>query len=410
MTISKLRRCVAGLTIIAGLLPAWTSFAADPLAPDASALLQYIAPPETETPALHVGSFDIHPGITAGGTYDNNITLGSGANKHADEIWTIAPDMAVVDNNMEDGYGTSLNLDYSPSFVFFTHNTAYNSIDQSARLAAQWVMAKLSLGLTQTYQEEEGGVVEIGQRLRQTSYNTQLSSKYNLSDKMSVELDPRLSISETAGNLGDTEWGVDAFLNRLVTSKITVSVGGSGGYITVQDSPAQEYERALVRANYTVTEKVDLDATAGGEWRELSGQSTRSSPVFGFGGAYKPVDGTTITMEAYRRSEISSLITNQNYTATGVDAAVQQRFLDRFTAGLKASYENRQYYESAVNAGSSTPATRNDNFYLVHVDIGVAIRKNWTADVFYQYEDNISNDPTHKFRDGQVGFQTSWRL
>jgi hypothetical protein len=148
----------------------------------------------------------------------------------------------------------------------------------------------------------------------------------------------------------------------------------------------------------------------GGEWREFSGQSTRSSAVLGFGGAYKPVDGTTITMEAYRRSEISSLITNQNYTATGVDAGVQQRFLDRFTAGLKGSYENRQYYESAVTAAPTIPAIREDNFYLVHVDIGVNIRKNWTADVFYQYEDNISNDPTHKFADSQVGFQTSWRL
>jgi hypothetical protein len=269
-------------------------------------------------------------------------------------------------------------------------------------------MAKLSLGLIQTYQEEEGGVVEIGQRLRQTSYNTQLSSKYNLSDKMSIELDPRLSIAETSGNIGDTEWGADAFLNRLVTTKITVSVGGSGGYITVPGSPAQEYERALVRANYTLTEKVDLDATAGGEWREFTGQSTRSSPVFGFGGAYKPLDGTTITMEAYRRAEISSLITNQDYTATGVDAGIQQRFLDRFTAGLKGSYENRQYFHSG---GAPTgPASREDNFYLVHVDIGVNIRKNWTADVFYQYEDNASNDPTHKFGDDQVGFQTSWRL
>ncbi len=412
MTIQKQRRWFAGLLIATTLLSSRASFAADPLSPNAGTLMQAIAPP-IPSAALRLGSFDIHPGLAAGVTYDNNFTLAPTL-KRADVIWTVTPSIEADLDNTSEGYGTLLSLVYSPSFVEFMHNDDNDSVDQKAVFAASWVGAKLSLGVKQTYDEEKTGVVEVGQRLRTTTYKTEGSSKYNLSDKMSIELDPRLTIARTQNHIGYDEYAADAFLNRLVTSKITASLGGSFGYIDTIDTnvvatPEQKYERALLKLNYTLSGKVDLDATGGVEFREFGGANsgTRATPVFGIGGAYRPIEGTALTLEASRHDEVSAVFSDQNYTSTGINAGLNQRIMDRFFATVNGAYENRSYYTAAAGGGA---ATRSDNFYLVRVMIGANIRKDWTADVFYQYEDNVSNNPAFAFTDYQVGIQTSWRL
>jgi hypothetical protein len=101
------------------------------------------------------------------------------------------------------------------------------------------------------------------------------------------------------------------------------------------------------------------------------------------------------------------VLSDQNYTSTGINAGINQRIMDRFYASATAGYENRHYYTATAGAGT---ASRKDNFYLVRVMFGANIRKDWTADVFYQYEDNASNNTTFKFSDSQVGIQTTWRM
>ena len=409
MNILKPKSRFVGLVIAIAIPSSTAVFAVDPLSPNAETKLQAIAPP-VQTAALRLGSFDIHPGLSAGVTYDDNFTLAPTL-KRADVIWTVTPSIGAVLDNTSQGYGTLLSLDYAPSFVEFMHNDDNDSINQKAVFAASWVGAKLSLGVKQTYEEEKAGVVEVGQRIRTTTYRTEVNSKYNLSDKMSVELNPRLTIADSQTHIGYTEYAADAFLNRLVTSKVTASIGTSFGYLDVRDTPPshQEYERALLKLNYALSGKVDLDATAGAEFRQFGGgnSGSRATPVFGIGGAYRPFEGTTLTLEASRHDQVSAVISDQNYTSTGINAGIRQRFMDRFFASVNGAYENRDYYQATL---AGAPATRNDDFFLVRVMFGANIRKDWTADVFYQYEENVSTDLTHKFTDYQIGLQTSWRM
>ncbi len=354
MTILKPRCCFAGLLVTAIVLPSMAIFAADPLSPNASTMLQAIAPP-IPSAGLRLGSFDIHPEVALGGTYDNNFNL-SPNNRIADVIWTVNPSIGAVLDNTSDGYGTLLSLDYGPSFVEFMHHTDQDSVDQKAVFDASWVGAKLSLGVKQTYDEEKTGVVEAGQRLRTTTYQTQFSSKYILSDKMSIEVDPRLTIARNQNLIGYDEYAADAFLNRLVTPKITASLGASVGYINVVEIPDsyQKYERALLKLNYTLTGKVDVDATGGAEFREFGGadSGTKATPVFGIGGAYRPIEGTTLTLEASRHDEVSAVLSDQNYTSTGINVGLNQRILDRFYASVTGGYENRDYYTATAGAGT----------------------------------------------------------
>jgi hypothetical protein len=380
------------------------SLAADPLQPDATEHLNLLSL-STFVPSLNVGPFRLRPEVSGGATYDDNITL-SAANKLADWIWTISPRLSAVADHTFEGYGTLLRLDYSPTFVFFNQHTGNNNIEHHADLAGSWVMNKLSLGLRQRFEQTETGVIETGGRLQQREYNTELDTKYKLGEKTSIELNPRLTISETEKQLGYTEYGVDAFLNRQIASKTTGSLGGSGGYVDVEDSPHQIYERALLRLQYAATGKIDLEASAGGEWRQFSDRSATVTPVFGIAAAYRPFERTTITLEARRRDEISSALTNQNYTATGFTLGIRQRVFERVRANLTGSYDNRNY--NASNSGVT--AVRRDDVFRGRAEVEISLVRHLSMTFFYQYEKDDSNDPTRRFTDNQAGVQGTWRL
>jgi hypothetical protein len=347
----------------------------------------------------------LRPQLTAGATYDDNITLTT-TNKLSDWIWTVTPRLAAVADNTMDGYGTLLTIDYSPSFLFFTQHSDNDTIDHHASLAGSWVMSKLSLGLRQRFDQTTAGSIEVGERLRQRQYNTELTTRYKLGEKTSIELNPRLTISETENLIGYTEWAADAFLNRQLTSKIIGSFGGSGGYIDTDGSPIQTYERALARLTYALTGKVELNATGGVEWRDYHNGSSTVIPVFGLGAAYHPFEGTTITLEGHRRDEISGLLTNQDYTATTVALGLRQRVMDRLHVSFTGSYENRDYH--ATNTGVATP--RRDDFYLLRSEVELSLVRHFTVNVFYQYERDDSSDSTRRFADNQVGVQGTWKL
>ena len=404
MTISRLISSAARFTILTVLAFNATSHAADPLLPDATEQVKLLRPAML-IPSWRVGPFNLRPELSAGTTYDDNISLN--ATNTPDWIWTITPRLAAVADNTMDGYGTLLTIDYSPSFLFFTQHSDNDTVDHHASLDGSWVMSKLSLGLRQRFDQTTSGLVEVGERLRQRQYNTELTSRYKLGEKTSIELNPRLTISETENLIGYTEWGVDAFLNRQLTSKIVGSFGGSGGYVDATDgSPIQTYERALARLTYALTGKVELNATGGVEWRDFHNQSSTTIPVFGVGAAYHPFEGTTITLEGHRRDEISGLLTNQDYTATTVALGIRQRVMDRLHVSFTGSYENRDYHA----ANSAVPSPRRDDFYLLRGEVELSLVRHLTMSVFYQYEADDSSDSTRRFADNQVGVKGTWKL
>ena len=405
MTNSRSISHAVRLVSVAVLTLGAASFAADPLQPDSATQLRLLEPPIL-APSMRVGIFDLHPDITTGVTYDDNFAL-SPTNKLADWIWTITPHLSAVADNTADGYGSTLTLDYAPSFVIFTSHPGDDSIDQHARLSASWVGNKLSLSLIQQFDQTDGGVAEVGERIRQRHYLTALGTKYKLGERTSVELNPRLDIGDPENHIGYTEYAADFFLNRVITSKITGSVGGSAGYIDVTDGSNQIYQRALGRVAYGLSGKVDLVASAGAEWRQFTGnESDTATPVFGVGMAYRPFESTTITLEGRRRDEVSISDTNATYTATGVTLGIRQRLLERLYATLRGGFDYHDYRGQTPGISGS----RRDDIYLLRAGIGTHFGRHWTLDVFYQFSEDDTNDPTAGFIDHQFGLLCNWKL
>jgi len=379
------------------------SFATDPLVPTEVRPTELLRQ-EPKEPGFHAGIFDVHFGLGGGLTYDDNISL-SATNRQSDFIGRPTADILAVADDRADGVGTLLSLQYQPTGELFYQHTHDDALDQFARLQALWAMPKLTLGVAQQFTETSDAVIEIGRRVRQDYYNTDLTTQYKFSEKTSLEVDPRLTVSEGQSVIGSKEWAVDTFLNWAATAKLTPGIGGSFGYVDVDQGPSQHYERALARLIYTATAKLDFTASAGGEWRHYnSGLSPAVTPVFGLAGTYRPSDYTTLTLEGHRREEPSLILTGQDYITTGGTGEIRQRVWRMYFISLSGGYDLRDYRASEVGA----LATRRDHYYFGRAGIGAEYAHHWNVLVFCQHQRDDSNVDTQDFKDNQVGFQTAW--
>ena len=350
--------------------------------------------------------FDVSPRLAAQTIYDDNITIRSDT-KEGDAIFTASPGLTAVAGDQLSERPRLLTLSYSPTFIKFLENSQYDSIDHSGSIRGIWPFSKLTLGFSQTYDQSSGGVVDIGNRVDRKSYNTGLTSSYELSEKTSFEINARQAIQDyPEPYIGTKEWSNDDWINYLVAAKVVLGIGFTFGYIDVDRNPGQQYERLLVRAVYKLTYKVDVTASVGGELRQYEDGPSRAGAIFSLGASYWPRDGTTINLEAHRDNRNSALFAGQNYISTGFSLSVRQRFMDRFFVAVGGSYENAAY-ESAING---VAATRSEDYYLANASADIAITARWLAGLFFRHRENISSIGGLSFNNNQIGIQTSYQF
>lgn len=349
--------------------------------------------------------FDVTPRLNAQAVYDDNVNISSRVEQD-DFIWVTSPGItAVAGDSLSDS--PTLTLNYAPSFIVFTDHSEYDSIDHSANVAGIWPFSRLRLGFQQTFDQNTGGIVDVGNRVERRSFNTSLTSAYELSEKTSFEINARQMISDYPQPLiGTKEWSSDNWLNYLVAAKVVMGLGLTFGYVDVDRNPSQQYERALLRAVYKLTYKLDLNASAGGEFRQYKDGPNRFGAIFSLGASYWPRDGTTISVNGHRDNRNSALYSGQNYVSTGIGISVRQRFFDRLFATVGGTYEHAEYESSVFGVA----ATRSEDYYLVRTGVDVAITDRWLAGLFYRHRENISNSGVFGFSNNQIGIQTSYEF
>jgi hypothetical protein len=365
---------------------------------------------EPET-TLRYGAVDVFPFARAGVVYDDNIYI-TERSKQDDVIWSIAPGLLLAAGDYrqkEEGFAA---VQYSPNFLFFTDQNSNNAVDHDAQGRVQFHPGNWTLQLYQGFQQYSGAVADVGERVTRSIFTTEGSVRYEFSPKTSMEIRGRQLIvdyDETSANpvSGYNQWEAGAFLDYWVTPKFRVGPGVNLGWVDVPDSVNQSYQQFLARATYSVTEKVDFNGTAGMEVREFQGdQDNRWNGVFSLGVAYKPLENTFLSFDAFRRDETSVALLNQNYTLTGFAASIRQNFAVLYTASLTGGYYNAAYHSTV----EGVTADRDDDHFYVRVGADWNATGRFTIGVFYQFRNNDSSAPGYSFDNNQVGLSASYRF
>lgn len=358
-------------------------------------------------PALaSFGPFDVNASLFVRSVYDDNIFLAPSNVKTRDVVTSVSPSMQV--RYGEQGY-SSAKLDYTPTFQFFKDNGNNDAINHDARFQVEKTFTRLTVGLSQSFTRISDSAIGVatGQfsptRLEQDTFATRLLTKYDYSDKTSFEANGQFNVLDfaAAGLISSKEYVSDNWINYKATGKITTSAGLTFGYLDLSGGqPSQTYERGLVRMTYDAAGKLQFRATGGVEFRQMGGgKSDQVLPIFSIGATYRPLDSTTITLDASRAQTYAIQNVGQNLTTTGVSAEIRQEVMRKLTVYFGGGFYNTEY----------TPGDRSDDYYTLKYGVDFKATSRITVGAFHLYRDNAATGPgiVSSFRNHQFGVQAS---
>ena len=381
---------------------------------------------------LDLGPISVRPHLYIDAYYDDNVSLRR-SHKQEDFVWHIAPGALFGAGEFRGDKGTYVSLDYTMRGSIYPKHDGYDSLDHDVIMSGGWKLSKLTLGLSQAYEIENGKQVEVGAFVEEEAYTTLLTSKYELSDKTFFELNGRQSLICSKVRILDApdfklnainEWLAEAWGGYKATEKITAGVGGTIGWRDIRGfangatsaevTPNETFEQALVRASYRATEKLDLNGSAGLQFSQFQdGDDKGPSLVFTLGGSWQPLERTSVSLEGYRRDVPSFGLNGQNYTLTGTRASVRQLFLEKYTLSLSGGYENSHYTKNSSSVSGGSPTY---DYFWIRPGLDYQFNERWVTGLFYQYRTKNSNlnstslDLNHDYSNNQVGIYSSYRF
>lgn len=388
----------------------------------------------TDPPQLQLGPVDIHPRFTAGMRYDDNIYI-TRNNPQSDVIYSIFPaaqfiagdrqsmaefrvdnrdllnlsPLAFITTPSENWPGHLLTLDYGPRANWYTHASRNDGVDQFLTLNTLFPFARLILGVRQTYTYQNTQVIEANRLTPQTTFNTAITSAYQLSARTSIQVNLRRdSISYQAANLlGSADYRNDNWFGYQFSELLNLGGGATFGYVDVQNDTSQTYQQIMGRALYQLAEKVAVDASAGLEFRQFSTDTSGTlEPVFSLTGTYRWRPTTSFRLNAHRWDQ-ASVSSGYNYLMTGFSGGVNQQFLQRYSVDLSGGWDTYAY--SSYTGVPQSIASRNDNNYW-SVRLAFEFRFNpfLKASAYYRYAQQNYQTGNNGFTDNQIGLSATY--
>jgi hypothetical protein len=365
--------------------------------------------PEASPMAINRWHIDFQ--IAIGALYDDNIYVAH-TNRVGDFTLSISPLVIVTLGDYENHLDNYLSVAYQPTYLYYPDHSGLNAWENQVLVDGQYVMNRLTLSGQFRFDSKTGQSLttindESVGRVDRNIYDALLRAEYALTGKISVETELEWLYHDYKNRIDSTDYTARVFLNYQVAPKIKIGPGFAIGYTDVQNGASQVYEQALVQAIYAATEKLSFDSRAGVEFRHFnSGASDKADPIFSLGATYHPFVDTTIDLNAYRRQRSSADQFGQNLISTGVSLLVSQKLFQRFTASIEGGYEHSKYNSAARNVSAS----RQDDFYYGRAGIAYDFRDWLTAEIYYLYRENDSNDTFRSFYENIGGIQMVFKF
>ena len=400
-----------------------------PTQDSANDLVRDLTGASSKTGLLQWHNIKLFPRATVSALSDDNINIQTTA-QESDIIWSLSPGGTILagDPGVPIPEGTTVAglrmlprqpyfvpdaqpakmflLDYAPTFKYFDSHTQFDNVDEAALMTGVYSFSRLTLGLDQDYVKSKDVIYDVGSRTLYQNLNTRVTSKYDLTDRTSVEVNGEYrntSYQETQLT-GSREWVNQDWVNRQVFSKVTAGVGLRFEYWDINRNPSQTAEQVLARAVYYLAEKLQFTISVGPEWRQYaSGSPGTLDPVLSLSATYHPRDSETVTLEGHRYQQVSASTGNENYTLTGFGIGIQQRFAARWFLGVSGGYDTAEYHATTPAA----VATRTDNYLTGRIGLDYRFTGHWNAGLFYLYRGD-SPAQGAGYKDDQVGAQVSW--
>ena len=364
------------------------------------------------------GRWRFAPHVDVTGTFDDNIFI-QPEGVVADYILTLAPGAAFGfwDSEeerarylarqhgasvIEKGTGSFLMVDYTAILLGFARTSSQNAFDQDARFAWQWKFEKLTVGGSIHAESKSETDADVGGRIHRKTLAAEVNASYQLMAKSVLEVSLFETYNDPEDFVRTVEWGGEAYLGYAATPRVKVGLGITAGQVDVEDGDDRTFERVIAGAVYSWSEKLEVSARGGVEFRQSDGvQGDLATPIFEVRMAWMPASETRIGVEAFRRLETSSLRTDQDILLTGVAVTFQRELRSGFHLIVDGGYQVSDYTEG------SNGDNRTDRYLSLRPGLLYNFAHWGNARVTYAFRRNDSDRGESSFDNNQITMQLS---
>ncbi len=303
--------------------------------------------------------------------------------------------------------GSHWNLDYTPTWRFYSDKNFQDTLDHSVRLTGGTAYEDWIFGLSQAYVSSSTPLIETGTQTEQETYSTALNASYRMNSKMSLDLGIGQMFRYTRDFQNSREWSTLDWLNYQFFPRLDVAIGAGFGYVDVDTGPDMTYEQLQGRINWRATDKISFQIHGGAEDRQFltNGVSDLINPVLGVVVQYQPFTVTKISVHANRVVAVSYFL-NQVVESTSVGGSLNQRLFNKLYLDFGGEYHTDKYVDTA----NSVFQGRTDDYYSLNVRLSYLFLKHGTFAVLYQYSDNSSSQSGFAYLSRQVGIELGYRF
>lgn len=297
--------------------------------------------------------------------------------------------------------GQYLDARYAGSYQLGGRSRSDGNFEQALSLTGNYHFAQLRVALTGDYAHTTGPDRDVGSSVNRDTTAFRLTALYPLSVRSSADLTLAESSKQYGGGIDSNELSAALFLNRVLSVKTRIGLGGTFGALLVEGENDQPFEQVNLRVTYVAAVKLSLAATLGYEWRQ-TGTSSSATPVFNGNVSYALRPTTNLSLAANRSVSNSAVRNRTNYVSSSVRAVISQRIGSRASASLSLGYQNADY----DSAGNQQAIAREDNLIFARPSIRWHLSESLSVSLFYSFSENFSN--TRSFESQQVNLGVSY--
>lgn len=379
-----------------------------------SALATGPAPPlpiESNAPIPLGGAFTVRPHLIYSFLFGNGIDSIPGQQSKT-IVNTVTPGFLL-------DIGKYWNINYSPSFAFYSSSQFKNTVDENVALHGGWTNESWILSLTQSYNKSTDPLIETGLQTEQDAYSTLLNATHQMGSdwSYSLGLDQNFRFTELFTDLH--EWETQDWLNYQASQHIGLGIGTVIGYDKEDPGSDMPFEQLNGRFTFNPNTNLSLSLTGGVEDRQFLGPSAAPliSPIFSGLLSYQIFRPTQLSLSG-SRTVMPSFFANQVIVETTVGATIRQEITSKFFLDLNAGYSSEpetaivpaplpQYY-LGTPPRSTLQEVRSDDITTYRVSLLYVPSPRLTTSVFYQISEDSSGQANYSFVSHQVGFTLTY--